>query len=153
MRLSDILPVERVVPRIDATDKRTALRALARIFVASDPALTEDDVYRVLSEREALASTGVGSGVAIPHGRMRGLERMQAALALCPGGVGFDAVDGAPAQIFVALLAPERHTGDHLKALARISRLMRDASVRQRLLNAADRDALLQVVVEEDARH
>jgi PTS system nitrogen regulatory IIA component len=153
MRLSDILPVERIVPRIDVTDKRTALRALARIFVANDPALTEDDVYRVLSEREALASTGVGSGVAIPHGRMRGLERMQAALALCPGGVGFDAVDGAPAQIFVALLAPERHTGDHLKALARISRLMRDASVRERLLHAADRDALLQVVVEEDARH
>lgn len=153
MRLSDILPVERVVPRIDATDKRTALRALARIFVANDSGLTEDDVYRVLSEREALASTGVGSGVAIPHGRMRGLERMQAALALCPAGVGFDAVDGAPAQIFVALLAPERHTGDHLKALARISRLMRDASVRERLLLAPDRDALLKVVVEEDARH
>lgn len=153
MRLSEILPVERVVPRIDATDKRTALRALARIFVASDASLSEDDVYRVLSEREAVASTGVGSGVAIPHGRMRGLERMQAALALCPAGVTFEAIDGAPAQIFVAVLAPEHHTGDHLKALARISRVMRDASVRARLLQAEGREALHQVLVEEDARH
>jgi PTS system nitrogen regulatory IIA component len=74
-------------------------------------------------------------------------------LALCPRGVAFDAVDGEPAQIFMALLAPDHHTGDHLKALARISRLLRDASVRERLLRAEGRDALLSVVEEEDARH
>ena len=153
MRLREILQPERVVPQLDAADKREALRALARIFVAQDARLVEDDVLRVLTEREALGSTGVGSGVAIPHGRLHGLDAMQAALALCPRGVAFDAIDGEPAQIFIALLAPDHHTGDHLKALARISRLLRDASVRERLLRAEGRDALLAVVEEEDARH
>ncbi len=153
MRLREILQPERVVPRLDVHDKPAALRALARIFAASDARLVEEDVLRVLSEREALGSTGVGSGVAIPHGRLHGLDAMQAAIALCPDGVGFDAVDGEPAQIFVALLAPDRHTGDHLKALARVSRLLRDASVRERLLRAEGREALLAVVEEEDARH
>jgi len=153
MRLREILQPERVVPRLDAADKHAALRALARVFVSHDARLTEADVLRVLAEREALGSTGVGSGVAIPHGRVHGLDAMQAAIALCPEGVAFDAVDGEPARIFVALLAPDHHTGDHLKALARISRLLRDASVRERLLRAEGREALLAVVEEEDARH
>jgi PTS system nitrogen regulatory IIA component len=107
----------------------------------------------VLADREVVASTGVGSGVAIPHGRVDGLSTMRAALAICPKSVDFDAIDGEPVRILVAVLAPNRHTGDHLKALARISRLLRDESVRMRLLRAQDAVSLHAIVAEEDARH
>lgn len=153
MRLCEILPVERVVTRLEAHDKRSALVALARIFAQSDAGLVEGDVLRVLEAREALASTGVGSGVAIPHGRIPGLTDLRAVLALAPDGIAFDAIDGAPATIFVGLLAPGDTRSDHLKALARISRLLRDQSVRDKLLATSDPATLLEIVKEEDERH
>jgi PTS system nitrogen regulatory IIA component len=153
MRLSEILAPERVIHRLEARDKTGALRAIARAFAGTDPRLDEAEVLRVLLEREALASTGVGSGVAIPHGRLAALEGLVAALAVCPQGVPFDAIDGEPATILVAVLAPLRHTGDHLKALARVSRMMRDDAARARLLAAEDRAALWTAFSEEDARH
>ena len=153
MRLVEILPVERVVVRLDARDKPGSLRELARVFAQGDARLSEPEVLRVLEAREALASTGVGSGVAIPHGRLPGLGELQAALAIAPSGVSFDAIDGLPATIFVALLAPGDARSDHLKALARISRLLRDEAVRTRLLAAPDAAALLEIVREEDDRH
>ena len=153
MRLADILSLDRVSVSLEAEDKVAALRAIARLFAKTETTLGEDDVLRVLQAREQLASTGVGSGVAIPHGRIGAVDKMLGALAISRRGVSFESIDGEPARIFMAVLAPERHTGDHLKALARISRLLRDAAVRQRLLAAADEAQALQIVVEEDARH
>jgi PTS system nitrogen regulatory IIA component len=153
MRLTEILAPERVIHRLEARDKNAALREIARAFALSDPRLDEGEVLRVLQEREALASTGVGSGVAIPHGRLAALEGLTAVLAICPAGVPFDAIDGEPATIFVAVLAPLRHSADHLKALARVSRMMRDEAARGRLLAAEDRAALWRAFSEEDARH
>ena len=152
MRLADILSIDRVTTEFDAVDKTAALRALARIFATSDPTLAEDDVYAVLLGREQLASTGVGSGVAIPHGRLASLDVMRAALAVSRGGVAFESLDGAPARIFVAVLGPEKHTGDHLKALARISRILRDEGVRGKLLAAPDANAALALSIAEDER-
>lgn len=153
MRIVDILSVDRVVPVLDVPDKAAALRAISKVFASTDWELGEEDIYKVLSDRELVASTGVGSGVAIPHGRVEGLSTMRAALAICPGAVDFDAIDGEPVRILVAVLAPNKHTGDHLKALARISRLLRDESVRRRLLRADDALSLHTIVAEEDARH
>jgi len=148
MRLADVLTPERVSTTVSAADKEQVLRGLAQMFTGRDP----EAVYRVFQDRELLASTGIGSGVAIPHGRMAGLDRIEAALAICREGVDFDAVDGLPARIFVAVIAPERHTGDHLKTLARISRLLRRDDVRQSLLDAADPAMAYEVVVAgEDA--
>jgi nitrogen PTS system EIIA component len=151
MQLAEILHVGRVTVSLQASDKDGVLRALANLFAATSEALDADEVFRVLADREALASTGVGSGVAIPHGRIGGVEQLQAALAVHPGGVAFDAVDGRPAHIFVAVLAPERQPSEHLKALARISRLLRDERVRQGLLEAVDAEAALDLVVTADA--
>lgn len=148
MQLADIIDIGRVTTSLSATDKSQVLRALAEMFSGQDA----EEVYRVFQEREALASTGVGSGVAIPHGRLPTVDRLQAALCVSRSGVDFDAVDGQPAHIFVAVLAPERHTGEHLKALARISRLLRDAHVRGRLLDAPDPSAALSVILDEEAR-
>jgi len=146
MRLADILSIDRVTTSLRAETKPEVLTALAEMFRDQD----REQVQRILEEREALASTGIGSGVAIPHGRMGSVERLEAALAISGRGVDFDSVDGEPAHIFVAVLAPERHTGEHLKALARISRLLRDGRVRSRLVEAGSPEAALSVLVEED---
>ncbi len=152
MRLADILSVERVTVGLSAAEKRGALEALARLFVEDDPRLDASEVLRVFEEREALASTGVGSGVAIPHGRLAGVERLVAAVGISREGVDFDAIDGRPAHIFIAVLGPERQTGEHLKALARFSRVLRDEGTRARLLAADDARGALEVLLSEDAR-
>lgn len=152
MRLADILTLDRVTVRLDAGDKPSALRALAHLFVesASGVSAETDAIVRVLEEREALASTGVGSGVAIPHGRLAGVEELVAAVGIAKRGVDFDAIDGRPAHILVAVLAPEAQTGAHLKALARFSRLLRHDRVRARLIDAPDEEAAFAIILEED---
>lgn len=150
MRLSDILAVERVNVGLHADDKRGALEALAALFVQNDSSLDVETITRVFEEREALASTGVGSGVAIPHGRLSGVSRLMAAVGVAKRGVDFDAIDGRPAHILVAVLGPERQTGEHLKALARFSRLLRDENVRARLLAARTNAEAFQILLGED---
>ncbi len=136
--------------RLQAEDKRSALHALARLFVDDDPRLHVDAIQRVFEEREALASTGVGSGVAIPHGRLPEVERLVAVVGVCKAGVDFESIDGRLAHILVAVLGPERQTGEHLKALARFSRLLRDERVRSRLIGAADDAEALAILLRED---
>lgn len=149
MRLAELLDTGRVSTSLKGSDKNGVLRELAELFSADG--LDADHVYRVLSEREALASTGVGSGVAIPHGRLRGLEEMRAAMGIHHEGVAFDAVDGQPVHIFVAVLAPDRRPSEHLKALARISRLLRRDTVRRQLQRVDEPGQVLTLVDTEDA--
>lgn len=134
MLLAELLGPERVSLSLEASDKPSALLALSALFVADgvDP----DRVYRSLMARESLASTGVGSGVAIPHGRVPGLDGIRAALAIHHAGIPFDAVDGEHVHVFVAILAPEDRPSQHLKALAEVSRLLRRRDVRERLMSA-----------------
>lgn len=153
MRLADLLDVQRVAVSLEASDKEGVLWALARLFCHAGSELSVEAIYRVFAEREGLASTGVGSGVAIPHGRLAGLESMKAAIAIHRRGVPFDAVDDQAAQIFVAVLAPERRPSEHLKALARISRLLRDEQVRQRLMDVTEPREVIDLVASEDDRH
>jgi PTS system nitrogen regulatory IIA component len=141
--LDQILHVDRVTTALAADDKEGALRILAEMFTGLDVAA----VHRVLAERETLASTGVGSGVAIPHGRLPGLSTIQAALGICREGVPFDAIDGRPVHIFVAILAPEQQSSQHLKVLARVSRVLRDATTRARLLEARTADEAMAIVL------
>jgi PTS system nitrogen regulatory IIA component len=150
MLLTDILTEQRVTTGLVASSKDDALAALAELFSADDPTLTVSDVHEVLRERERLASTGVGSGVAIPHGRIGSIEQLRAALAISPAGIPFDAIDGAPVRIIVGVLAPQHHTGDHLRVLARVSRLLRSAQVREALLAAPDAQAAFEVIAKAD---
>jgi PTS system nitrogen regulatory IIA component len=142
MILTEILSTERVKVAARGTgveSKDDALHALAKLLAsgASSPGAT--DFYRVLAEREALQSTGIGDGVAIPHGALENLGGQLAALLICPGGIPFDAIDGNPVYILFAVVGPKRATGEHLKTLARISRLLRDPSFREKLLGSVDR--------------
>lgn len=150
MRLMELVSAECIEPELRASDKHSVLAALGVLLARVTPNVTSDAITRVLEEREALASTGVGDEVAIPHGRMPGLDRVIAALAFSAAGVEFDAIDRRPVRIFVAILAPEKDTTGHLKALARFSRLLRDARIRDRLL--AEKSALaVHAILEHEA--
>lgn len=124
----------RVTLTLDGSDKAGVLAELSALL--ADEGVSANAIHQALTEREELASTGVGSGVAIPHGRVSGLEELRAALGVHKSGVPFDAVDGEPVHVLVAILAPEGKPSRHLKALAEVSKVLRQAHVRKRLLEA-----------------
>jgi PTS system nitrogen regulatory IIA component len=156
MRLADLLSVDRIDTRLAAHDKHEALYAMARLLAsgldanAGAPAPSAEDVLRVLAEREAVASTGIGDLVAIPHGHLAGVTRFVGALGIRREGIAFESVDGRPASILFALIGPEGATAEHIKCLARISRVLRDDSVRARLLDAEQPESVLEIVLEVD---
>jgi PTS system nitrogen regulatory IIA component len=136
--LVDLLHPERVRVGLTVSDKESALRAIASLLCMPEGTANEEVVYDVLHERERLASTGIGSGVAIPHGRYDGVNELRAAVAVCPAGVDFDAVDHLPTRILVGIVGPRSMPQKHLAALAGVSRLLRNDQKREALLKAAD---------------
>ena len=151
-RLSDILTEERILVDFDGGfvhDKTDALRLWASLLA---PAVGSDKhaIEQLLSERERLQSTGIGEGVAIPHTSVDSAPGQAAALLLCPHGVPFDAIDGDAVNIIFGVIGPKRATGEHLRILARISRLLRDAGTRSRLLAAADAQEAFQLIEAQD---
>lgn len=138
MRIEDVLKESCVIAELKGRDKRSVIYELAGVL--KDAGLIEDidKVAEVLLERERLGSTGIGDGVAIPHGKMKGLKTILCAFGRSKEGVEFDAVDGRPVHLFFLLIAPEAAASLHLKMLSRVSRLFRDPSFRKRLLVKAD---------------
>ena len=159
MKFVDILEPGRVIHRLTSTRREDVLRELVqRGFLAAGArsGLNADDeerVVRVLEDRERLGSTGIKDGLAIPHGKLEGLDGLMACLGLHETGVDFGALDGQPSRIFIVLLAPESAGGAHLKALARISRLFSDSGFHRRLLEAQSSAAIFEEISSEDARY
>jgi PTS system nitrogen regulatory IIA component len=152
MRLREILDPSRIDLSLAAPDKPAAIDAMARLLCAGaagavDPAA----LSRVLADRESLGSTGVGDGVAIPHGRVPGLDHFVAAIAVARGGIPFESIDGEPVDVLFALVGPERAAGEHLKCLARIGRLLRDPGIRRCLRESADPAEAMQLVLAADS--
>ena len=152
MRIMDFIRVDRIAADMQAADKESALRELADLLGAQ-AGVDRTAVLSAWIERERLASTGIGDGVAIPHGKLRTASGLVAAMGRSRRGVEFASMDGRPAHLFFALVAPENSAGLHLKALARISRLLKDADFRARLLEAEGAIDLFQIVGEEDAKY
>jgi nitrogen PTS system EIIA component len=152
MRILDIIPPGAVVDGLRAETKEGVLRELSEAVCRRVPALSSDRLTAILMEREGLGSTGIGEGVAIPHGKVPGIDRLVAAFGRSREGVQFASIDGKPARLFFLILAPENSAGMHLKALARISRLLKDERFRGRLLAAEDAEGLSRVFREEDER-
>jgi len=142
-----------VVSDLASAQKNAVLDELAAHLAAHHDDLEVADVARVLSEREDLASTAIGEGVAVPHGKLRSLDGIVACLGRSRQGVAFGSVDGAPTHLFFVMVAPEGATGTHLKALARISRVFKDAGFRRRLLDADDADTMYAILAQEDAKY
>ena len=152
MKILDIVSPEGVLGNLRAETKEGVLREMAEAAAAGVPSLSAQDLTSILMERESLGSTGIGDGVAIPHGKVPGLNRLIAVFGRSRTGVQFHSIDGKPAQLFFLIVAPEQSAGMHLKALARVSRLLKDARFRQDLLAARDADYLRRVLREEDDR-
>jgi len=152
MRIQDILPPGAVVDGLLADTKEGILRELSEVVCRRIPALSPDRLTAILMEREGLGSTGIGEGVAIPHGKISGIDRLVTVFGRSREGVQFASLDGKPARLFFLVLAPENSAGMHLKALARISRLLKDPRFRGRLLAAEGVEGLSQVLREEDER-
>lgn len=140
MRLCDILSADRII--VDPVgqvvpDKDAALVQLARLLAPAIGA-TSEEVEQHLRERENLQSTGIGDGVAIPHTSLEAVEVQAAALLLCASGIDFDAIDQAKVNIIVGVVGPKRSTGQHLKTLARISKLLKSSDMRKQLVASED---------------
>ena len=153
MKIVDLIKRDMVVPALQATDKRGILEELAAYMAGRHARIDRAVLARVLIEREQLASTAIGEGVAIPHGKLSAVGEIVACLGRAVKGVEFDSMDGQPTYLFFVLVAPESSTGAHLKALARISRVFKDPEFRRRLLAAPDGESMYNVVAEEDAKY
>lgn len=152
MRLTDILKESSVISDIRGTTKEEILTELAGQLKAAGLVKDVDSVVRVIMEREALGSTGIGDGVAIPHGKMKGSGGVLVVFGRSRQGVDFDAVDGQPVHIFFLVLAPEDSASLHLQVLSRISKILRDPSFRKKLLKLPDVHSLYESIVEEDGK-
>ena len=152
MKIMEILARDAVILDLGVRTKREALAEMAAALAKVEPQIEADRLLEVLLEREALQSTGIGEGVAIPHGKLAGLDRLVATFARSREGIDFESIDGQPTQHFFLLVVPERSGGQYLKALARISRFFRDAAFRQKLVEGETLDDLIRAIEDEDAK-
>jgi nitrogen PTS system EIIA component len=153
MKITDILSPDMVLPELKGKTKPEILRELAAALAAKCPEINLDELTAVLSERERLGSTAIGDGIAIPHGKLRGVAKIVGAFGRRRAGVDFESLDGNPTQLFFVLVAPDDSASLHLKALARVSRLLKDSGFRDRLLAASDATELYRLIKEEDAKY
>lgn len=137
MKILDILDKQMIIPQLASTSKEGVLRELIRVIAHVEKQVDENRLMEILLERESLGSTGIGEGVAIPHGKSKDVKRLLASFGRSLAGMDFQAMDGKPTHLFFLLVAPENSKGTHLKALARISRLMKDNVFRKRLMEVS----------------
>ena len=152
MKITDFLTIDTIIPALNQNEKNKVLKELANLLSASRPILDKNQVLEVLLERERISTTAIGEGVAIPHGKLAGVDRVLGAFARSPEGVDFASLDGGPTHLFFALIAPENAAADHLKALARISRLLKDEAFRRRLMAGRSAEELFTIIAEEDEK-
>ena len=150
MHLADIVDSRSVIPNLRAPGKKQLLHELAHA-AAEITGLEQRSIFETLLQREKLGSTGLGQGIAIPHGKIKTLSRVHGVFARLATPVDFDSVDGQPVDLVFLLLAPEHAGADHLKALARVARLLRDADVARKLRQSRDAEALYAVLAMPSA--
>ena len=153
MKITDILNEQVIVPVLAGRTKADIIAELAGVVVRQHRDIDRERLVQALEDRERLNSTALGEGVAIPHGKLPGVKGVIAAFGRSPSGVDFSSLDGKPTHLFFLLVAPEDSAGTHLKALARISRLLKDASFRARLMEAGDAGEVFRIIREEDDKY
>jgi len=152
MKIVDLLNPAAIAADLQASGKNEALAELTDVVLKVENGLDREEVINVLQERERLGSTGIGEGVAIPHGKLKNLDKLVISFGRSRRGVDFDSMDGKPAHLFFLLIAPEESVGVHLKTLARISKLLKNPTVRKRLLEAAGSEELYRIISEEEEK-
>lgn len=153
MRLTELLNAQAITTRLRSRTKRDTIAELVDLLEAAHGLSSKGEILDRVLRREAMMSTGIGNGVAIPHGKARLVDRLVAACGVSPEGLDFESVDGEPATLFILLVAPETGGAMHVKVLANISRLLKEESVRQALREADTPDAFLAELRAAEAVH
>ena len=151
MILTQILELECVKVPLAGTDKDSVIRELVDLLDSNKLLLDKDEVLQAVLSRENTRSTGIGSGIAIPHGKCKGVRELVMAMGVSPRGIDFQSIDGKPVYIFVLLVSPIDKTGPHIQALARISRLMLDEDFKNKLQSSASAEQLYNLISEKEA--
>ena len=152
MKIAEFLSEKAIVPSIKAVNKEGVIRELVDAIAKAEGIRNKEELVKALIGRELLGSTGIGQGVGIPHAKTNAVKKLVAAFGICHPGAEFEALDGEPVYIFFLLVAPEDSAGPHLKALARISRLLKDKFFRESLKQLTDEKAILKLILDEDAK-
>lgn len=150
MKFSEIIVEDGIIPDLRAKDKVGVLEELAGAICRLEPSVDKTTLVRVLLEREKLGSTGIGEGVAIPHGKLKSVRHPLVSFGRCPKGLDFDSMDAQPTYLFFLLVAPENAAGIHLKTLAKIARVLKNSMFRKKLLEAKSRQELYEAIVKTD---
>lgn len=149
MKISDILSKDSIIADLKSTTKADVIQELAQAISPSTQA-DPDSISAVLMERESLGSTGIGGGIAIPHGKLNTVENVTVGFGLSKAGVDYNSLDNLPVHIFFLLLTPENSTGGHLKVLAQISKLLKMDRFKERLREARDTQEIYEIIMEQD---
>ena len=150
MKLSDLLDIKNINVFMKAKNKNLAIEELADLIVKSNTSINKDDLVRILLEREKLGGTGIGEGVAIPHGKVPDITEPIISFGRSENGLDFDSMDGLPVHLFFLLVAPENSANIHLKALARIAKILKNQVLRKQLLEAKTREDIYRIIMRED---
>jgi nitrogen PTS system EIIA component len=149
MKILEVMQKEAILDDLKSHNKKGVLEELV-VPLVGITGMSQENLARVLMERERLGSTGIGGGIGIPHGKIKGLETLVLGFGLSRKGIDFESIDGQLTHIFFVLITPEDSTGLHLKLLARISRILKNDHFKDRLLNAADRQEIFEIIKDED---
>ena len=150
MKVTELLKREFIIEELVSRTKRDVLRELADAVLQGCEGYEPEETVNILQEREKLGSTGIGDGIAIPHGKLAIIDEMAISFGRSTEGIDFNAMDGRPVHLFFLLLAPENAAGQHLKMLAKISRMLKDESFRKDLLASRSREELLKIITDKD---
>jgi len=153
MKIMDYLNEEWVIPDLKGADKASVLKELSSVLVNPCQVTSVEELLQVLLDRERLGSTGIGEGIAIPHGRLKKLKRFFIVFGRSLKGIDFDSIDRKPSQLFFLVMAPENSAVDNLKLLSRMVTLLKEPSFKKRLTEAPSRKELFQIISEEDEKY
>lgn len=153
MKLSEIIEENNIIPELKAKDKKGVLEELAQVISEHEPAIDKRSLVKVLVERERLGTTGIGDGVAIPHGKLKGVERPIISFGRSKKGLDFDSIDRQPVYLFFLLIAPDNSSGIHLQVLAKIAKILKSSAFRKRLREIGTRKELYRTIVQADEEY
>lgn len=153
MKITELMSNDLIISTLLGKTKKEALKELVDCVVKKESKIDSNELLRVLLEREELGSTGIGDGIAIPHGKIKKIENLIVAFGRSLEGVDFQSMDGKPTHIIFLLIAPENSAGIHLKALARISRLLKDSAFRRNIMEANTSQEIHEIIAREDEKY
>jgi len=153
MKITELMGIDFIVPALSSKKKKGVLKEMVDCIARKEPDIDEKELLRVLLEREELGSTGIGDGIAIPHGKVKKIKGLIVAFGRSLPGIDFQSMDGNLTHIVFLLIAPENSAGVHLKALARISRLLKDSGFRKNLMEANSSQEIYDIIAQEDEKY